>query len=241
MNLLFLDTETTGNMPGRDRLCSVCYKTGDKLVHELFRPPMPISIDAMATHHITEEMVADKPAFAGSELYEQIQKLVKDHVLVAHNAAFDMAVLEAEGISAPQHICTYRVAQHMDKEGKIPRFGLQYLRYLLKLNVADAPAHDARGDVLVLEALFDRLLSKMITTEGSEGAALEKMIALSTQPVLLHTMKFGKHKGKPFAEIAERDSAYLRWLLEAKRSDASAGKSNPQDEDLLHTLEYYLQ
>ena len=59
--LLFLDTETTGNMP-TDHLCQLCYKVGDKIVSELYKPPIPISIESMAIHHITEKMVADKPA-----------------------------------------------------------------------------------------------------------------------------------------------------------------------------------
>ncbi len=56
---IFLDTETTGNGPA-DRLCQIAFKSkeGDAVnVNELFNPGMPITIDAMTVHHITNEMV----------------------------------------------------------------------------------------------------------------------------------------------------------------------------------------
>lgn len=240
MKAIFLDTETTGNIPGKDRLCSLCYKDGDLLVHELFKPPVPISIDAMATHHITTRMVEDKLPFEGSDTKKNITELLTDNILVAHNASFDIAMLEAEGVNVPKHICTLRVARHLDTDGKIPRFSLQYLRYFLDLNIEDAPAHDARGDVLVLEALFVRLIDKVMATADNETAALEKMIELSQQPVLLRTMKFGKYRGTDFKDIAVRDASYLQWLLGEKQKQASMGVADPSDEDLIHTLQYYL-
>lgn len=195
----------------------------------------------MATHHITNKMLEDKPAFEGSEMKQAIVDLVKENILVAHNAPFDIQILKNEGIEVPRHICTFRVARHLDAEGKIPRFGLQYLRYFLDLDITDAPAHDAKGDVLVTEALFNRLFSKAKEEAGSDEAALEKMMMLSKQPVMMRKMPFGKHKGKDIKEIVERDSAYLRWLLDAKRSEAALGNKNPNDEDLIYTIEAYLR
>jgi DNA polymerase III epsilon subunit-like protein len=74
---IFLDTETTGNGPD-DRLCQIAFKPNDgPAVCELFNPGRPISIDAMAVHHITEKMVADKPPFMGSEIYDRLKELVR--------------------------------------------------------------------------------------------------------------------------------------------------------------------
>jgi len=63
---IFLDTETTGTSE-KDRLCQLAYKleTGE-IVNELFKPPLPIAIEAMSIHHITNEMVAGQPAFKES-------------------------------------------------------------------------------------------------------------------------------------------------------------------------------
>ncbi|MBI3255673.1 MAG: 3'-5' exonuclease [Candidatus Andersenbacteria bacterium] len=233
MGLLFLDTETTGNMPGKDRLVSIAYKNGEEMKHEFFKPPMPISVDAMATHHITNEMVADKPAFEGSATHTELAKLLAEHTLVAHNAAFDIGILETEGLKVPQFICTYKVARVLDTEGVIPRFSLQYLRYFLKLNIDGVMAHDAAGDVKVLEALFKRLEPKM---------DVAKMIEVSKQPILLRHFGFGKYKGQLFADVAKTDRRYLEWLYNQKEFDAAGGHSKyGRDEDLVFTLKHYLE
>ena len=60
---IFLDTETTGTDKD-DRLCQIAFKTeAGLIVNELFNPGKPISIEAMSIHHITNEMVMDKPLF----------------------------------------------------------------------------------------------------------------------------------------------------------------------------------
>lgn len=54
---IFLDTETTGT-GADDRLCQLAFKTGQgTIVNQLFNPGRPIAIEAMAVHHITNEMV----------------------------------------------------------------------------------------------------------------------------------------------------------------------------------------
>ena len=73
---ILLDTETTGT-GSADRLCQIAFKIkGGYTVNELFNPGMPISIDAMTVHHITNEMVRDKPKFNGSATWKQLQDLV---------------------------------------------------------------------------------------------------------------------------------------------------------------------
>ena len=60
---IFLDTETT-DRGATDRLCQIAFKTEDGLmINELFNPGMPISIDAMAVHHITKESTGQLKTF----------------------------------------------------------------------------------------------------------------------------------------------------------------------------------
>ena len=125
-------------------------------------------------------------------------------------------MLEKENIRPANFICTLRLARYLDKEGKIERYNLQYLRYLLDIEV-DATAHDALGDVLVLEQLFERLKKKMMTEERlKESEAIEKMIEVSSHPSLLRIFGFGKHIGKKIEDVAETDRGYLEWLLVEK-------------------------
>src|SRR4051812_21216571 len=106
-NLIFLDTETTGNEAAKDRLFQVCYETNEGIKNCFFKPPLPISIKAMSITHVTNKMIADKETFKGSKTAEELQKLlINDGVLVAHNAKFDISMLESEGIKVPKYICT---------------------------------------------------------------------------------------------------------------------------------------
>ena len=135
MQLIFLDTETTGNDVTKDRLCQICYQVDDTLRTEFFKPPLPISIKAMSITHITNKMVDDKEPFEGSQTKKDLQDLLNTGVLVAHNVKFDAAMLEAEGMNIPNKICTLRVARHIDSDGKIPEYNLQFLRYYLGLEI----------------------------------------------------------------------------------------------------------
>ena len=238
MKILFFDTETTGGGE-RDRLLQLAIKergVAEPLLHALYKPPVPISIDSMVVHHITPKMVEDRPAFKKAAEYRRIKELLEsgDTTMVAHNAAFDLAMLAREGIEPARVVCTYKVARALDPHEVVERYQLQYLRYLLQLEV-DAVAHDAWGDVLVLEAVFERLFAKLVETHGDEEAALEVACAISAEPILFSTIRFGKYKGKKLTEIAREDPGYLKWLLGAKQQ-------SPQgEEDWIYTLEHYLQ
>lgn len=237
MSVYFFDTETTGGGP-KDRILSLAVKeraVAEPVVNAIYKPPLAVSIDSMAVHHITEAMAAGKPAFTEAPEFGELKTLFEapDTAVVAHNAAFDTAMLAKEGINANGIICTYKVARALDAGERVERYQLQYLRYLLGLEV-EAVAHDAWGDVLVLEALFERLFAKMVEQQGSEEAALKEMQRISGEPVLFSTLRFGKHKGKKLAEVAQEDRGYLEWLLREKRKEPAG------EEDWIATLEHYL-
>ncbi|MBU6214707.1 hypothetical protein KGM48_02580 [Patescibacteria group bacterium] len=238
MRILFLDTETTGNSDS-DRLVQLAVKeryVDEPLVNALYKPPVPISIESMAVHHITEKMVAARPAFEAAPEYTGLKDLLEseDVVTVAHNAAFDLGMLAREKINPRQTICTYKVAYALDPSDTLPNYRLQYLRYLLDLDI-EAEAHDAFGDVLVLEALFERLVEKMKERHGTEEAALESMLAISERPLLFTTIRFGKYSGKRLEDIAKTDRDYLEWLLKEKL------KSPAAEQDWIYTLKHHLE
>ncbi len=233
--IIFLDTETTG-VNKTDSLCQLAYKTGDEIFCELYKPPIKIPPEASAVTHISNKMVAEKPAFKESPTYKGIKSMLEDmeNIMVAHNAKFDIGMIKKEGITPANTICTLRVARYLDKEHKIPQHKLQFLRYYLEIEI-EAQAHDALGDVLVLEKLFERLLEAVKKeTGGDTDKALEKMIEISAKPSLMYAFSFGKHSGKTVAEVAAKDRNYLEWFLNEKE------KSDPDDEDWIYTLRYHL-
>ncbi len=204
-NLIFLDTETTGTEE-KDRLCQVAYKFQGKETEGLFKPPVPISIDAMAVAHITNKMVDDKESFIDSQMFHDLQEILKDekNILVAHNAKFDAEMLKREGLEVKNIIDTYKIAQSWDKDAIIPKYKLQYLRYYFDLPIENVTAHDALGDVLVLEKLFEHLFAEMSKEFADEPAStrkdgsstrggekvLEEMLRVSKLPILIKTMNF---------------------------------------------------
>ena len=247
--LIFLDTETTG-LKNKDRLCQVAYKIEDKVVNEYFKPELPISVEAMSVSHITNKMVEDKPVFKNSDVYKELVQLSldNDNILVAHNAVFDIGMLLREGIEFKNFICTKRIAQHLDEEAKIPRYNMQYLRYLLDLDI-EATAHDALGDILVLEELFNRLFTSFSKKDGDRfdvkiigeilstdyDKFLDEMVEISSKPALIKKFPFGKHKGKFLSDVVEEDRGYLEWLYGQKSNEEIL------DEEWIHTLKHYLQ
>jgi DNA polymerase III epsilon subunit-like protein len=180
--------------------------------------------------------VADKSSFKDSENYEKIKELFEDenNIPIAHNAQFDLMIIEKEGIKPKDFICTLRLARYLDPEGKIGKYNLQYLRYLLEIEV-EATAHDALGDVLVLEQLYVRLKNKLQEKEGlNEEEVIDKMIEISSHPSLFKYINFGKYSGESLAEIVKNDRGYLMWLYEQKIN------SDQIDEDWIYTLKHYL-
>jgi exodeoxyribonuclease X len=238
-NLIFLDTETTG-LTSDDRLCQVAYSF-QGIEHEaLFKPPILISIDAMSVTHITNHMVADKEAFADSRMKSELLHILSEgNVMVAHNARFDIEMLKREGILVNQSIDTFKVAYALDENDEIPRYALQYLRYYFDLEVAEATAHSALGDVRVLIAVFEFLYNKMFETLGYEEKVIEEMIAISNRPLMFRTFTFGKYTGRSIKEVASSDPGYVAWLLNQKIMNREKGEDD--DENWIYTLDFYLK
>lgn len=237
-NLVFLDTETTG-LGKEDRLCQVAYKFQGEEKESLFKPPVPISVESMSVAHVTNKMVADKEPFVGSEMFQELKNIFeKDNILVAHNAGFDAEMLRKEGLEIKRMIDTFKIAHYLDHEGKIPRYNLQYLRYYFEFDVADAPAHNALGDIRVLEVIFDYYWEKMLAIKNTPEAAISEMLKISAEPILIRKFNFGKYTGEWVEEVAKKDANYLRWLLGEKNKARENGEE--EDENWIYTLRYHL-
>ena len=181
-------------------------------------------------------MVVDKKSFQESDNYGAIKLMLEDptSVIVAHNAKFDVAIIKKEDIIPASIICTLRVARALDTKNVIPQYKLQYLRYYLDIEI-EAQAHDALGDVLVLEKLYERLLEKVKKEYNlDEEGAIQKMIEISEKPSLMNSFPFGKYNGKTVEEVRNIDSGYLEWMLAQKEQNPT------NEEDWIYTLKHHL-
>ena len=101
MREIVLDTETTGLDPFTgDRLVEIgCvelvnrFPTG-KTFHYYVNPERDMPAAAYAVHGLSEEFLKDKPRFA--DIADDFLTFIGDAPLVIHNAAFDLAFLNAE-------------------------------------------------------------------------------------------------------------------------------------------------
>ena len=238
MKIIFFDTETTGNGP-KDYLCQLAVKergVATPIVDALYKSPVPIPFECSAIHHISNKMVANRPAFKDAPEYAELKALFEDEntLCIAHNAAFDVQILKNDDINVKNFLCTFKVIRELDSEGRFPMHKLQYLRYALDMEL-DVAAHEAFADVLVLEQLFEfELKEGMKAWNCDEATALQKMMTISTEPLAIKTINFGKYNGKTIAEVSSIDIGYLSWLLDQKR------KSDKDETDWIYTLEKYV-
>jgi DNA polymerase-3 subunit epsilon len=98
---IFLDTETTGlDAAAGDRIVEIgCVElvnrryTG-RTLHHYVNPQRSNHPDAVRVHGITDEFLADKPPF--SAVVHELCEFVAGAEVIIHNAAFDLAFLDAE-------------------------------------------------------------------------------------------------------------------------------------------------
>lgn len=100
-----LDTETTGmNFNGAPHIGHNIIEIGavevinrrltGRTFHVYIKPPREVEAEAMQVHGITNEMLADKPAFA--EIADEFIEFIKGAELIIHNAPFDVGFIDHE-------------------------------------------------------------------------------------------------------------------------------------------------
>ncbi len=97
----FIDTETTGKTPTKDRVvefAGVKYKDGlptGEVLSILINPERAIPLDTTEIHGITDDDVKDKPRF--KVVMAQILDFIRGTRVIAHNGVdFDFKILEEE-------------------------------------------------------------------------------------------------------------------------------------------------
>lgn len=158
-----IGVETTGLDPERERVLELAILRADEQgrpIHQWvtrFHPDGPVR--ATHIHGITDEDVAGAPRFA--DLAVQIGTALQGLVLVAHNAEFDLAFLQAEFARAllpmPQ-VSTYCTLQ--GSTVYLPHLRRRTLaECCAALGVTHQQAHSALGDAYAAAGLLERYLA----------------------------------------------------------------------------------
>lgn len=171
-------------------------------------PGRPIPFEAMAIHHITDEMVK---AWISPET--GIELLGRPDYFAAHNADFERQFIKTE----TPFICTWKVALRIWPD--LPSHSLQYLRYALALPVnRDLPMPHRAGPDAYLCAL---LLEKIIQQPSAPDFAT--MARWSNGHALMPRCPLFKHKGKKWEEVP---TDYLDWIVNKPNDVAADVKAN---------------
>lgn len=197
MREIIFDTETTGLDAEVDRIIELGgvelinrFPTG-RTFHVFINPEgRAIHADAKAVHGITEAQLADKPVFA--DIFDDFLTFIDDAKLVAHNASFDMAFINAEfkrlgqvSVDPGRVIDTLALARRKHPMG--PN-SLDALCRRYGIDNSHRTKHGALLDSELLAEVYVELAggkqaALLLETRISEaGAGAEEIIKITTRP-----------------------------------------------------------
>ena len=169
----------------------------------LINPECEIPETSIAIHHITPDMVKDKPTIA--QVLPDILQLIGNHIIVGHGVKFDIDIL---AVAAERHGIPCKIRQNLYLDtlrmarlyGESPINSLEHLRK--HFNIPLEGAHRAMSDVIVNREVFMCLAKRFKTTE--------QLFDALSRPILMTTMPLGKHKGRSLKEVPLQ---YLQWIV----------------------------
>jgi DNA polymerase-3 subunit epsilon len=178
MRQIVLDTETTGLDPALGhRIVEVAAvelvnrRVTDNRFHHYLNPERESDAGALQVHGLTSEFLQDKPKFA--DIADELLEFLHGAELIIHNAAFDVAFLNAELTSAARdkvEACcasitdTLRLAKNLHP-GK--RNGLDALCERYQVDNSARTLHGALLDAQLLAEVY------LAMTRGQESLAME--------------------------------------------------------------------
>ncbi|MES2580375.1 MAG: exonuclease domain-containing protein [Pseudomonadota bacterium] len=181
--ITYLDLETTGATPLRDRITEIAlvrFEHGVEVARwqTLVNPEQPIPPFIQQLTTINNEMVANAPVFA--EVADTLLSFLEGSVLAAHNVRFDHGFIKAEfkriGITFRQKVlCTVKLSRLLYPQHK--SHGLDAI--MQRHNLTTIARHRAMGDVEVMLAFLES--AKL---ELGEAPILRAAAQLMSQPTL---------------------------------------------------------
>jgi DNA polymerase-3 subunit epsilon len=161
-HFVILDVETTGLSPLRgDRVIEIGAVAVERNAvidefHSLINPGKRIPIDAQLVHGITDEMLIGQPK--PEVVFPLLSRFIRNSVLVAHNARFDIGFLSEEfgrlGLSlVNRYHCTLEMSRV--RYPRLPNHKLKTVyRHVSGKSGEEIRAHRALGDARMVAAIW---------------------------------------------------------------------------------------
>lgn len=226
--LVIFDIETTGLNPTTDRIIELCairlHPDGRQYRKTwLLNPTIPIPIESIAIHGITDDLVKSAPTFAdkAQEIFNFFRDCDIGGFGISH---LDIPVLEEEFARVNMSF-NARARRQFDAlriyHRREPRDLAAAVRFYCKRELTDA--HSAENDT---KATLDVLKAQFNTYPDLPRDPDELDAYLNPRdPFLLDrdgrfrwldgqvTINFGRKKGKPVRDVIKEDPNYLKWIL----------------------------
>ncbi len=224
--IAFIDLETTGINITTDRIVELAIvkisPDGTKTVkRKLINPLMPIPASSSAIHGITDEMVKDAPSF--KQIANEIKQFIEGADLGGYNSnRFDIPMLLEEFLRAGieysvdgKKLVDVQKIFHMMEQRTL---SAAYKFYCSKtLEGAHGAEADATATWEVLEAQLDRYPQIGETVESIVKFTGEDDIVDFARRFVkekgIEVFNFGKHKGKPVAQVLKEEPQYYDWMM----------------------------
>ena len=161
-----LDTETTGLNPlAGDRIVEIgCIELINHIpsgrhFHRYINPERPMPEEAFRVHGLSDEFLRDKPTFM--QVAADFEAFIDDATLVIHNAAFDIAFINAEHTRAGRPTLANEVIDTVELARKVhpgARVSLDALCKHYGIDNSERTLHGALLDSEILAEVYLELI-----------------------------------------------------------------------------------
>lgn len=181
-----IDIETSNNGRRYGEIVEIsCLKVRNNQIvdsfDELIKPEFPIDKWTQSIHHISNEMVKDKPSI--KEIYPKLLKFIQNDLLIGHNVHFDINFIYDyfEELNQPplsnDFLDTLRLARRTLKGLK------SYSLSNLSTHIGYEPTiHRALEDCIATHNLYQYIKQRLSLKEIEELSQVKTRAQLSTRP-----------------------------------------------------------
>ncbi len=238
--LYFVDVEATGLDLISDRIIQLAFlKVQDnkiQIFNDLCYTDIQMTEKVISVHNITNTMLKDKYWPYETDSFIELEKgNVETNYFISHGNELDAKMLEHEELNLLMGcVDTDKCARHILKDAKSYKLEDLIIQYNLtskadivakKIGLVSIIAHDALSDALWHYLLFELLLEKI-------DGGIDELVRITSEPLLLEIISFGKYKNNTFEEIFIKDPLDFIWMY----VNLAQGW-----DDLEYTLTYWLK
>lgn len=225
--LAFIDIEATGTNVSTDRIVEIAIvkylPDGNRTVkRKLINPQMSIPQVCVDIHGITDDMVKDAPVFR--QVAPEIRQFMDGCDIACYNAyRLDIPMLVEEFMRAEvdfdmkgrKLVDVQKIFYQMEQR----TLSAAYKFYCQKtLDGAHGAEADARATADILFAQVERYPQLGNTVDSivkalGEDSIIDFARRFSIDDKGVEVFNFGKHKGRPIAEVLKAEPQYYDWMM----------------------------